>query len=85
MWATLVETGMMMYSMIVGDLSRKERESIYDDQKNVLMFFGVSKSRAPSTVDDFDVSLEPPLSLNSLELSLSLISFRFNSSLFLLF
>jgi len=52
-WATLVETSMMMFELIVRKMSLEEKELFYIDQKQFVRFFGVSPSVLPKSWNDF--------------------------------
>jgi uncharacterized protein (DUF2236 family) len=54
-WATLVETSVFIFQMIVRKLSEEELVEYYEDQKIFLRYFGVRPEAAPHTWSDFVV------------------------------
>jgi uncharacterized protein (DUF2236 family) len=50
--ATLVDTTLLVYPMLVGPLSRAEEEQYYQESKIMARLFGLSATDMPRTVDD---------------------------------
>ena len=51
---TLVDSGLVVYRMYVGSLSRAEEAAYWDDYKVVGRLFGLSEGDLPATLDDLD-------------------------------
>jgi uncharacterized protein (DUF2236 family) len=52
-WATLVETALLVYTRLVAPLSADERDRYYDEQKRIAVLCGVPDGRCPETYADF--------------------------------
>jgi uncharacterized protein (DUF2236 family) len=52
-WATLIDTAVLVYELAVTPLLAAEREAYYEEQKLVAYACGVPEGRCPETWDDF--------------------------------
>jgi uncharacterized protein (DUF2236 family) len=52
-WATLVDTALLMYEQVQPRLGRREREQFYEESKLVAYGCGVPRGACPETWDDF--------------------------------
>jgi uncharacterized protein (DUF2236 family) len=53
-WATLVDTSLLVYSRYVGSLTVVERNAYYDEQKLLAEKFGIPPGHVPETYGDFN-------------------------------
>jgi uncharacterized protein (DUF2236 family) len=53
-WATLVDTSLLVYSRYVGSLTVAERHAYYDEQKLLAEKFGIPPGHVPETYGDFN-------------------------------
>ena len=53
-WATLVDTALMVYEMVQGRLPTAERERYYQESKLTAVGCGVAKDECPTTLADFE-------------------------------
>lgn len=52
-WATLAETALLMFELLVRKLNDEEKEEYYKDQKEFVRFFGVEPSEVPKNWNSF--------------------------------
>jgi uncharacterized protein (DUF2236 family) len=54
-FATLVDTGLHLYPLLRGPLSREEQVRYYEESKHTVVLLGLPESQLPPTLDDFEV------------------------------
>lgn len=57
-WATLVDTSLVVYDKFVRHLAHDEKEQFYKDSKRILPLLGGKPQEAPSSVKDFSNYME---------------------------
>lgn len=67
--ATLVDTMLMLYPLLVAPLSRAEQERYYEESKRVPALLGLPSASLPPTLDDFRAYMRAMLSSNQLALT----------------
>jgi uncharacterized protein (DUF2236 family) len=53
-FATLIETAILVYDLLVAPLSRQERERYYEESKRFAWLFGIGDDVLPETYTDFE-------------------------------
>lgn len=67
--ATLVDTMLMLYPLLVAPLSRAQQEQYYEESKRVPVLLGLPSSLLPATIDDFHAYMRETLTSDHLALT----------------
>lgn len=68
-YATLVDTGIHIYSLLVGPLSRAEQERYYQESKATTALLGLPPTRIPRTLADFEAYVRDMLASDHLAIT----------------
>ncbi|HVZ12239.1 MAG TPA: oxygenase MpaB family protein [Patescibacteria group bacterium] len=68
-WATLVDTALIVRSKFIKPLTPVERETYYQEAKGLLPLLGGNPDTAPATIDDFDEYMKDMLTNGKLVVS----------------
>jgi uncharacterized protein (DUF2236 family) len=60
-FATLVDSGLYLYPLLVGPLSREEQERYYQESKRTVVLLGLSPALLPATLCDFETYIREML------------------------
>ena len=68
-YATLIDTGILIYSLLVGPLPRSEQERYYQESKATTALLGLPPSLTPRTLADFEAYVAAMLASDRLALT----------------
>lgn len=68
-YATLVDTGILVYSLLVGPLSRSEQERYYQESKTTTALLGLPTALTPRTLTHFEAYVRDMLASDRLALT----------------
>lgn len=68
-YATLIDTGLVVYSLLIGPLSRAEQERYYQEARATAALLGLSPALLPATLMDFEAYMRGMLASTRLALT----------------
>jgi len=68
-YATLVDSALLAYELVLPPLSTAEREQYYEESRRTAALFGISREELPGNWDDFNTYVESMFQSNALVVS----------------
>jgi len=65
-YATLVDSALAVYPLLVGPISRAEQRQYYEETKRTAVLLGVPRAMLPTTLEDFEAYVDATLSGSAL-------------------